>query len=258
MKTALSFIILVLITSYSYAQKVDQCPSGQQRFEVGVTLNTPEPSYPLGTLKSDSYFMDGGNLKNNTIAFGVLGKYFLNDNNNEAFRLRFVYTNKNISARRELWGDPVHSIYDFQYTQNYYKISPGFQWTIGKNRISLFGGIELPFTIIGKNTQRMHGMNEEADPFFFEEDHAISVIDGGYSVGAGLFFGSNYFLTPNMAIGFDLSAAYLYTSVGGKIYVRDDIYGKPDNIVKEFVLEDSIKEHKFSPIQGAINLTFKF
>jgi hypothetical protein len=250
---------LILISSHSFAQKLDKCPSGEQRIEVGISLNTPEPFYTLGSMKTDDQFLDGGEYKNKTIALGVFGKYFLNKDNNEALRLRFVCTNKNINDHRELSnGAGVYSIWNVHYTQRYYKISPGFQWTIMKNRISLFGGIEVPVTIIGKNKQDFYAKDEYDDQTFFSESTSQMTVDGGFSAGLGLFFGSNYFFTKNLGIGFDLSAAYLYTAVGGKIITKEKINSTTENSERELEWDESNKEYKFSPIQGAINLTFKF
>jgi hypothetical protein len=259
MKIASSFVFLIISFCYGFAQNIDKSPSGKQRVEIGVSLNTPEPSYPLGTMKGDEGFLDGGDFKNRTIAIGLLGKYFLNVDSNEALRLRFVYTDKNITDYRELSnGAGVHSIWDIHYTQRYYKISPGFQWTIMKNRISLFGGVELPVTIIGKNKQDLYAKDEYDDQTFFFESTSQMTVDGGFSAGLGLFFGSNYFFTKNLGIGFDLSAAYLYTAVGGKIISKEIVNSTTENSERELEWDESNKEYKFSPIQGAINLTFKF
>jgi hypothetical protein len=257
-KIASFFVFLILISSTSFAQKLDKGSNRGQRLEIGVSLNTPEPSYPVGPIKGDEPFLDGGQYKNRTIAIGIIGKYFLNTDSNKAIRLRFVFTDKNIKDHRELYAGGINSTYDIHYIQRFYKISPGFQWTVMKNRISFFGGIEIPVTVIGKNKQNSLSKDESDDKLFLNQSDNHVIVDGGFSAGLGFFFGSNYFFTKNIGVGFDLSAGYLYTAVGGKIAVNDKASGSIENIEREMEWDDSIKEYKFSPIQAGINLTFKF
>jgi hypothetical protein len=215
------------------------------KYEIGVSLNTMEPSYPLGGLSLDNgYGLDGGNHFIKSFAIGLTGKYFFKDP--FAFRLRVIYNYKNEKNNRVIM--PVIDNYNF--TQTLIKISPGIQRTYLINKFSFFGGLELPFTIIGKMKEYSSSTHYPELSGFVSNNN----IPGGYSIGLGLFLGSNYYFFQHFAIGFDLGTAYQYSNVGGTLS-STSIYTSISGTTKiHYQSEERVKEFKFSNIQAGINL----
>jgi hypothetical protein len=236
------FFALIFCASLTFGQQ-------SNKPELSITLNTVDPFLPLGNIHSEDKYLDGGNYTNKSFAVGLTGKYFFNETT--AFRLRFIYTDRNIKDYR------AHSP-DEKFRQTLLKFSPGFQWTFSEDKISFFGGVELPITIIGKMTRSEYVLFESLDGLTKNEYRTVYDIPGGYSAGLGIFLGSNYFFTDHLAIGLDFGTAYQYSSVGGTLSYTSTATGTSGNSTNTHQHEETIKQFKFSVIQAGINLTVKF
>lgn len=233
------FVIVLLYPAFLFGQLND-------KFELGISLNTVEPHFPLANINFLDNFIDGGDCHNKSFALGITGKYSFKEP--LAFHLRFIWTNRNVHDRREL----ENSLDDVKFRQSLLKFSPGILWTFSHNRISFFSGVELPVTIIGKMKEYYYSQ------YGGDIHDGIQKIQGGYSIGLGIFLGSNYFFLEHFGLGLDINTAFQYASVGGTIISQGTVTN--NSIVTEESEEwhESIKQFSFLPIQASINIITRF
>ena len=246
-------LVLTLYSAHAFAQTSNAGDvSGKQ--EISISINTVDPSFLVNT-SSDDRGLSGGDKTDKSYAIGITGKLYLNDD--IAFRMRFIYTQSNIKEYRDV-ATGAHTIYDFQSRRILLKFSPGFQWGFSKNKISFFGGLELPVTIIGDEKGKGNYLNEALNGTSRTETSADFNTPGGFSAGLGIFFGSNYFFTNRFGVGFDFATAYQYSSVGGTSSSTSISTGTNGNLTRTLEYKETTKQYKFSAIQGGINLVAKF
>jgi hypothetical protein len=242
------FLLLLIFPSLAFGQPGNT--------ELSLSINTVDPFLPLGNLHIEDKFLAGGNYNNSSFALGFAIKYFVNQNN--AVRFRLTYTNRSITDVRDMTTTMQHRIDDYDFTQTLLKLSPAFQWTFTEDKITFFGGLDLPVTVIGEMTAHSYVMVESLDGTSHDEYWTVQKIPGGTSVGPGVFLGSNYFFTEHIAFGFEFGMAYLYTSVGGLLASSTDSDGTSGSATVIDQHEETIKQMKFSPVQGGISVTVKF
>ncbi|MEP6646014.1 MAG: hypothetical protein ABJC12_02920 [Saprospiraceae bacterium] len=240
------FVFLFLIPGFIIGQS-------SKNFEFCVSLNSIDPYLPVH-LSFEEFYIDGGKFINNSLAYGLTGKYFLTDY--DAIRLRVVYTNKNVTDVRDVTTD-IHSIVDEKFHQILLKVAPGFQWQSTKEKMVLFGGLEVPITFIGNLKQKEYGLYATLDETTYNETVAITTIPGGFSAGIGAFFGSNFFITNKLGLGFEFGSAFQYSSVGGTITNIVSLIGTSGNSMDTSTIIETLQQYKFSPFQGSINLTMR-
>lgn len=242
------------------SKKPEDCPvfisgTSSKSPELSISLNTIDPFLPLGNIHFEDKYLDGGNYINKSFAIGLTGKYFFNES--DGLRLKFIYTDKNISDNRDITSG-ARNIDEQKFRQTLIKFAPGFQWTFTKYKVSFTGGVELPITFIGKMTNNFYWRNEALDGTLITEVVGVTNIPGGYSTGLGIFLGSNYFFTKHFAVGFEFADAYQYTSVGKINSSTGTETNSSGTTTWTNEVEETIKQYKFSTIQTGINLTIKF
>lgn len=242
--------ILTILPLFSISQV-------KNKTEVAITINTVEPFSPVHNLVNVDYGLNvPGETFDNSINVGLLGKYFINEDN--AFRIKLNYTKININENYNLTESNTSTSdgYDnVSARQNIIKIAPGYQWGIHSKKISFFGGLEIPFSLI--SDFKFINDNYIDDGSTIQSGKSEVVVPGGFSAGLGFFIGSNYYFTKHLGIGFEVNTAYRYSKIGGLIKTTNEDY--QSNTVTYTEGESFIiKQTKFSNFQGSLNFTIRF
>ena len=256
-----NFVILFLLVSISASAQMN-CPTftrygGFDRWEISPLISTVDP-FPFNEFDLAFSVQNGGDFKDHSIAAGAIIKFFTNEN--LAIRLKGIYTRrsaKNVLNIADSAGTVFYSDNE-EISQALFKIAPGFQWTFFDEHLSFYGGFEVPFTYQSELTQTGLGF----DSLFTDTVSTINsfhrVVPGGYSVGLGVFGGSTYYFTHAFGAGFEISAAYQYTRVGGKITAtQTSVTGTSTGIVYSSY-QNTQEKFQFTPVQAAIFITFRF
>lgn len=256
-----NFIILLLSVSFSASAQMN-CPSftrygGFDRWEISPIFSTVDP-YPFDEFDLGFAAQPGGEFKDHSLAAGVIVKFFTQER--IALRVKGIYTRRyaqNVLTLTDTAGVVFHSD-DEEITQALYKIAPGFQWTFFDEHLSFYGGFDIPFTYHGELTQTGTGFDSLGTDTAGTVLSFHRVVPGGYSIGLGIFGGSTYYFTQSFGAGFEISAAYQYTSVGGEINATaSTVSGNTTGTVSSSYF--NTKEYfRFTPVQAAIFLTLRF
>ena len=255
------FIILFLFV-FSSASAQMNCPTftrygGFDRWEISPLISTVDP-YPFDEFDLTFSSPSGGEFKDHSLAAGAIIKFFADEN--IALRLKGIYTRryaKNVISLADTAGVVFHAD-DEEITQTLFKIAPGFQWTFFDEHLSFYGGFEIPFTYQSELTQTGIGFDSLATDTVRTINSFHRVVPGGYSVGVGIFGGSTYYFTLAFGAGFEISAAYQYTSVGGQINATaTSLKGNTTGIASVSYLNTQ-ETFRFTPVQAAIFLTIRF
>lgn len=256
-----NFVYLFLLVSFSASAQMN-CPTftrygGFDRWEISPLISTVDP-FPFDEFDLTFSSQLGGEFKDHSIAAGAIIKFFTSEN--VAIRLKGIYTRRyatNVVTVADTAGTVFYSD-DEEITQALFKIAPGLQWTFFDEHLSFYGGFEIPFTYQSDLTQTGLGFDSVAADTARTINSFHRVVPGGYSVGLGIFAGSTYYFTHSFGAGFEISAAYQYTSVGGEITATaTSLNGNTTGIASTTYLNTQ-EYFRFTPVQAAILLTFRF
>ncbi|HYV94101.1 MAG TPA: hypothetical protein VE978_20155 [Chitinophagales bacterium] len=255
------FLPLFILSSFpAFAQM--NCPTftrygGFDRWEISPLVSTVDP-YPFDEFVLSSAYLSAGDLRDHSLAAGVIVKFFLDEN--IAVRLKLIFANRslqNLVSIIDTSSGNTHSDNE-KVTQTLFKIAPGFQWTFFENHISFYGGFEAPFTLQNDLTQVGSGIDlapGDTAPTFHSFHRTVP---GGYSAGIGIFGGSTYYFTHFFGAGFELSAAYQYTSIGGLITSSDASASGSSTAIAISSYVETQERFGFTPVQALIFVTFRF
>lgn len=246
---------LILLLAMAFPMVVMAQPKSTKEISIGV--NSIEPFSPAynSLIQTEAGSNMIGNNNNNSLSFGILGKYFIAENT--ALRLRISLTLKEINNVQVIDDDPSASygVIDLKFKQRFLKFSPGYQWGIVSNKISFFGGLELPITAISEleytdDTYLTANGNVAAD------QDVRTTQPGGFAIGLGFFLGSNYYFSKHFGVGFEVNSAFQHSYVGGDIssvYINH-LSGDTTNVETHAL---KTKETKFTNLQASLNLIYK-
>lgn len=241
MKLILSFSIL-FASFLSIAQQ-------KGAFVVQTHINSTSDvisEISLGSIASNASDYDEQNL-----SLGITGKYHFSDH--MATRLEVNYENHKSSSSSEISTGSITENSMF-VKQSQYKFSPGIQWNHSIGKINLLGGVMIPIAVRGD--QQFYQYNRNADLSGANEQivRVTTTTPGGYSLGLGCFIGSNYMFHKRFGIGFEISTAYRYLSIGGTAEQTTETSGTTNSISKK-EWDSSFEQLKFSPMQGSIRIS---
>lgn len=253
--------VFFLIGISSFAQV--NCPTfsrygGFDRFEITVLGSTVDPYTGLGHVEfTNEPYLIGGEYTDHSFAAGGILKFFADEH--IAIRVKGIITQRNVHDVLEVIDTTSgnRTIDDETFKQTLFKIAPGIQWTFFDEHISFYGGVEVPFTFHDDLVQTSYLLNEEPADSVFLETYGTRIFPGGYSAGLGVFAGSQYYFTRMFALGFELSAAFQYTSVGGDIVSSTETFGSGSGTGGS-LYNETMTFFRFTPVQGSILLTVRF
>jgi len=260
-KRSLLLLVFLFLSTLSFAQL--NCPTfsrygGFDRFEISPLVSTVDPYPGVGDLDfTNQPYIFGGDYTDNSFAAGAIFRFFADEH--IAIRLKGIFTQRNVHDFLEVTDtiNDIHSIFDDRFKQTLFKIAPGLQWTFFQDHISLYGGLEVPFTYQGDLTQNEYLLTDEPTDSIFLETYGVRTVPGGYSIGLGVFAGTAYYFTRSFAVGAELSTAFQYTSVGGDIISTSETFGSSSSTGGAFYNE-TMKFYRFSPVQGSLFVTVRF
>jgi hypothetical protein len=206
------------ITSILIALFISLSAYGQNKpLSLSLQLSNPINNNQVGWFEIDGESLDGFNVKNNSFAFGA----FLAYNKKEQYSLRFRFGSTFLQMR-EFGGSSNGVIYDTTHVngkQTQLSFAPGIIWKINSNKLSLYGGFELPYTYYGK--YNLDFFNQQVDLASNTNvflNHFKTSIPAGYSLGVGALFGFSCSLNQLFSVGAEFSPSIFYYSLGGQTH----------------------------------------
>lgn len=224
-----------------------------KRFELALSIHSNAPVH----ISYSDFNQGGGTFSKRGYAVGIMGKYFTHEG--FAYRLQAVFSQRNNlfeGGQRQLDGSYDKS--RSEYYQSVVRVVPGLQWGFQQNRVSLHGGLGLPFTLIGKYIQELDYKAFNPANIQTYQVGSKNQAPGGFSVGMGIFAGSNFMLSKRLQIGLEFGAAYQYTAIGDK--VKFESIERTSNVTNKNKSEYTAKfrEFDFTNVHGSLLLSYVF
>ncbi len=208
MKKSILTLCILLISIFAYSQ--------DKKF--GITLQVSSPSnddIKLGWFNIDQESIDGYNLKHKSFAGGFLASY--NINNETTIRLRFGITNYFIEEYSDGTLNGIQYSTSAKGQQNKIQFAPGITWKMNMNKLSLFGGFDLPVNLHGEFNLDNNSVNKDSLTGNRTSDIQVkTTLPGGNSFGIGAIMGFNYFPAKWVSMGAEFSPSLLYAKLSGK------------------------------------------
>lgn len=252
-----TLVLFFIFSSYAFAQ--DTAKTKLSKWAVGVQVNTIEkiPSFG-GVGIADERYLSPSVENNKSYSFGLIGNYRLNENC--SFRLQAGYTNRNI-VEDYYPANPNNGNYTMSHAtirQTNTKFSPGIQWGMKQKKFVLYGGFDIPFTLYGTMAIKGHTDSYTNDTLSFIEDDVIT-IPRGISIGIGSFSGFLINVISHIAIGSEVSCAYLYSKTGN-VTVFEGTSSLPGGTPQTttYKIKDSIQRLGIFNIQGTLSIFYTF
>lgn len=245
------FFALILCVPALVTQSFSQSTS------LGATIQISNPinDTKVGWFNIDSESIDRHNVKNQSLALGILIDYF-NDIN---WRLRIQYTQIDLREYRNTEFITTNTT----GKQQIIDFAPGISWNISTQNQKLFPyfGFEIPVSLKGqyqfKNDEiYFDGVSTE---ILSSSERKID-IPSGYSLGIGGLLGFKYFILSNLSVSGEFSSGLIYSKLGGIIKEESKF---EDFLVGEFFSENSTFEDRtegitFSENRFSFGIGFQF
>jgi hypothetical protein len=255
MKNPLHFIFfsfLIFLTGLSFAQTASEPISIEKNYKwsIGVQINTVEtiPGF-AGYSGYFSTFFQNVNQVDKSFSTGILANYFIN--NNVSARIRIGITKRNMNEAPDTTGVAGMLNGNYTYgnsslTETNIHIAPGLQWNTRKDKVALYGGIEIPYNIIGQI--KTDGVGRKYTNYVLTSTiNNSGTFTGGESYGVGVFTGINFYPCKRITIGTEFSLAYIHTKVGGKQAQNGSVF-----------YNGTYEASGISDLKGSINVSFFF
>ncbi len=202
----------------------------------------------MGWFDVDMESMDNYNIKENSYALGILGTYKTSSMTN--YRVRINYTKIGIKEYHDQYYVGIRNNESVTGSQNKVTIAPGVSWNLSKEKLDVYFGIEIPFTLHRKfDVDYKSVQTDSASGAQITYMYIKNEIPNGYSVGVGGIFGFNYFLSSKLSLGAEFSPSLLYSNLGGNVKVKASSTQSPQTAVG--ISEDNFRgfthyENRFS------------
>jgi len=252
-------LLFLLLPCFLAAQTVME-----NRFGITANLNTVGviASNGLGNLSFDNgQLADGGGARDRSFNLGLNLSWLAAPS--WGFRLKITTTRWNYFDYRDLLDQqpnnaPYDRIDDIHVTSTDYSFAPGIFYQLRVNKIAFFGGLDAEFTLHNKEIYSDYVTQDDPNPVNAYKIHNIIAVPGGYSFGIGAFTGANWYFTPHMAAGLELSTAFLYTSIGNHTYYYTTPISGTYYQASTSWYAESINSFQLGQLKGSLNISYYF
>jgi hypothetical protein len=239
MKKILLFFCLSCICLAAYSQN--------DKLEIGLQVSNPVRDTQVGWFDIDSESIDGFDVRDRSIAVGLLATYSYKD---ATLRLRLGWTRINIYEGLE---DPVVTN-DFAHDrwatgkQNKWHIVPGISWEIiQKSNLSVYTGMELPFTL-----HRRFYLHDKS--LFWDIDNNLQegssdytyVLHPGFTIGLSALAGFRFQLFPRISLSTEFAPGLFVSRRGGKKQFINHLSGETFDESSDKLNNITFYEQRFS------------
>jgi hypothetical protein len=223
------------------------------KFQFAISLHSNAPAHP--SYEYNPYNREEANKQGYSI--GLMGKFQKNDY--IAFRLQTIFNkmtststfNKvSFDGYRETFRDDAH--------QSVIKIFSGVQWGLSQGRVSTYGGLGLPVSLIGNLVYESKYKIFSPTDVQTYESRIKKNWPGGFSAGLGMFLGSNFSINQNLQIGVEFGTAYRYFSSKGKIVEEVNNTDTVNQGSSRTETKVKYREFGFDSLNGSLLLTYLF
>jgi hypothetical protein len=223
--------------------------------ELLFTWNTVDPYHQLAGIEIDDDAYTLGQYTDRSIAPGLTFNYYAD--NITLLRLKGIYTSRNVehTAYQALDSLGNSTTSETTFSQTLFKVAPGFGWVYFVERFSFYGGFEVPYTHLGDLSATT--LQTDSAVGAITTLNTETTIPGGFEIGLGCFAGSTFYFPQLLGIGFEISSAYQYSTLGGEIVSRTEVPVNPGQGT-EVRFTDEKELWKFSPLQASLHLSLRF
>lgn len=201
---------------------------------VGFQISTIDKSFIFDNPVAEyEFYYSSGHYENHSFSFGLSGYIYFKEN--LAFRLKMDESTIKILFNRNTDEEnnevPCASCFVANETINEkrYYISPGILFKNTFKRFDLVFGFEVPLSLYKEySIERNTTYYDTSFSNVISITKGITTIPGGYSLGLAAFGGINVILSKHFHLGSELSSAFVYTNVGGRVVLTSNvIYPSP-------------------------------
>jgi hypothetical protein len=232
MKNSILILCILLTTLLSFGQQnkdsvllkqnsTNEISAKHQYHKMfGITFqlnNLPNDEFYTKWFNRSKESINNSNKIHKSYSIGLLANYNLSDE--VTLRFRYGLTNYFIE-RYYYYPDRRYNGY-LKEKQTIIQFAPGIVGKINENKLSFFGGIEIPYNLIGEYSEISYTIDNN--------DHSLSnkriiTIPKQSSYGVGVLIGFNYFPVKWLSIGSEFSPSIQYSKQSGiirTVYVGD-------------------------------------
>lgn len=259
-----SILFLLISSSYSIAQEDGKKKEKKYKWGVSVIVNSAHDKLGLtGSTVLDNF---GGPMLNNigtakhdkSLSIGGLLKYSLNSY--DIIRFEFIVTNINMKSKSNFVQINKNYSNENTFKQNITTYNLGIQRSFKKDFFEIHGGLMLSYSDYRKISLFISHVekNISTDSTTFWNTREF-IVPGGFVTGFGGFIGFSFYLNKYFSLGAEISLAYCYVNMGGKL---DDIqisqYPPNPILMNSSRYDESYQGFRFTKLNPSINANIYF
>jgi hypothetical protein len=232
------------------------CFAQHNKFGISLAAGIPfqDPKYfSEGVSLGQTYYK----LQRNSFFSELIGSYNYNDT--IGFRLNAGITLLEIDQKESYYisGNYCEK-FGFKDQQRNIHFAPGVVWKLTNKKMLLYGGAEIPFSVLGKTKDTYNYTETEINTGnTHDAGQSIRTVPGGYSIGIGGIIGVSYFPCKMFSIETEFLPSLLYSSLSGKLTRTGESFYPVSTTYKSWDLDykynDFCLDERFS-----IRLTYWF
>ncbi len=226
MKTK-TFLSAMFFSSLTYTSVFAQTHNEQKenKWQIGVLLNTVEPIQTEGGFDFNQRFLHLGHRKDKSYSTGLNISYKVQEN--FSLRLSAKITEYNIEETADtrevtdvgLTPSSNYGLYFVKAKSSVINISPGVLWNLKYKIINPYAGFQLSYKYYNKVIGNVHDeVYERATNNFLSSDNQAIKEGGGFALGVGPFIGLSIKAYRGLSVGAEFSSAFYYYKLGSSNY----------------------------------------
>jgi hypothetical protein len=247
-----------LISTFLLLILCSQTLIGQEN-KIGISIFVSNPSMndiKLGWFDIDSESIDGYNLKHDSYSLGVTPSYLISEVCR--VRLRLGRTSISINEYKDVISNTnIRTVESATGKQKRTHIAPGIVWDLKSDKISFYGGFELPINLHGEfDFERNFELTDQGNGDQVAKGTETITLPKGNSYGLGAIFGFRYNAFERFSIGAEMLPSLLRIKLSGETVRTNVSLFQPELTTTR--TEDENKGITFYEQTFSILLTYQF